>query len=177
MLRFTLSLAVIVALFGFGIPSSFALERTIGPSGEPVPRFVSLKSDEVNVRRGPGRDHKILWVFKKLGLPVKIVSEYEQWREIEDQSGAKGWIFYGLLSKRRTAITIDPQKINLVSISIYEDQDKDDEPIAQLGKGLILHILTCTGQWCHVAVNKKLKGWVEQSLVWGLFEKEPLASQ
>lgn len=151
-----------------------AVERAIGPSGEPVPRFLSLKADEVNVRRGPGRDHKILWVFKKLGLPVKVVSEYEEWREIEDQAGSKGWIYYGLLSRRRTAVTRDPADMGLEYFSLYEESSTSDTAIARLGKGVIGHVIKCTGSWCHIAVNNKLKGWIPQKQLWGLFEKEPL---
>ena len=55
-----------------------------GPSGLPLPRFVSLKSDRINVRAGPGQDHTISWIFSKAGLPVEIVAEYENWRRIRD---------------------------------------------------------------------------------------------
>ena len=157
--------------------SILALERTIGPSGEPVPRFLSLKADEVNVRQGPGRDHKIKWVFKKLGLPVKIISEYEDWREIEDPTGATGWVYYGLLSRRRTAVTLDPAHDGQAFISLFENAKDNGEPVAQLGKGVIGHLLNCTGTWCLIAINKKLKGWVSQSHLWGLFENEPLKVQ
>lgn len=154
--------------------SAMALERSIGPSGEPVPRFESLRADEVNVRRGPGRDHKILWVFKKLGLPVKIVSEYEEWREIEDQAGSKGWIFHGLLSRRRTGVTKDPADLGLDYFSLYDEASKDDEAIAKIGRGVIVHIVKCSGSWCRISVNEKLKGWIEQSRLWGLFQNEPV---
>lgn len=157
--------------------SAWALERTIGKSGDPVPRFASLKADKVNVRRGPGKDHKIMWVFKKLGLPVKIVSEYEQWREIEDSAGARGWIYFGLLSKRRTAVTIDPGSLDLPYVSLFESAEVDDEAVAKLGKGVIVHILNCDGSWCHISISKKLQGWVKQDHVWGLFDKEPIEAQ
>lgn len=154
--------------------SANALERTIGPSGETVPRFVSLKSDLVNVRRGPGRNHKILWVFNKLGLPVKIVSEYENWREIEDQTGAKGWVFHSLLSRRRTGLTLNPKDKALEYFSLFESSSKNSTSLAKIGKGVIVHIITCTGDWCHVAVNKKIKGWLRQDHLWGLFQQEPI---
>ena len=165
-----------VLLIGPAAPL-LAVERIIGPSGEPVPRFLSLKADEVNVRRGPGRDHKILWVFKKLGMPVKVISEYEEWREIEDQAGARGWIYFGLLSRRRTAITVDPDAKGLSYISLLEGPEEGGKNLAQLGKGVIVHILKCDGTWCHIAVNKSLKGWVRQVHVWGLFDHEPIEGQ
>lgn len=142
-----------------------------------MPRFASLKADEVNVRRGPGRDHKIKWVFKKLGMPVKIISEYEEWREIEDHAGSRGWIYHGLLSRRRTGITLDPKAKGLRYIGLHEDAATGAQTIAQLGKGVIVHILQCTGEWCQIAVNKGLKGWVAQGHVWGLFQAEPFKGQ
>lgn len=151
-----------------------ALERTIGPSGETVPRFASLKSDLVNVRRGPARTHKILWVFKKLGLPVKIVSEYEEWREIEDQTGAKGWVYHSLLSRRRTGVTLDPKDKGKDYFSLHENASTNSDEVAKIGKGVIVHIISCTGDWCHTAVNKKIKGWIQQSNLWGLFQQEPI---
>ena len=151
-----------------------AIEKTIGPSGEAVPRYVSLKADEVNVRRGPGRNHKILWVFKKLGLPVKIVSEYENWREIEDQAGAKGWVFHSLLSRRRTGVTVNPKDVGADYLSLRETESTSSKTLARLGEGVIVHILSCTGSWCNIAVNKDLKGYINQTHLWGLFAKEPL---
>ena len=172
MIRLTaLFISISILIFSHG---AHALERTIGPSGETVPRFASLKSDLVNVRRGPARTHKILWVFKKLGLPVKIVSEYEDWREIEDQTGAKGWVFHSLLSRRRTGVTLDPKEKGQDYFSLYGRASTSGDEMAKIGKGVIVHIISCTGDWCHVAVNKKIKGWIEQGNLWGLFQQEPI---
>ncbi len=166
---------LITLLFAFGsINNAMAVERIVGPSGESVPRYASLKADKVNVRRGPGRAHKILWVFKQVGMPVKIVSEYENWREIEDQAGSRGWIFHSLLSRRRTGVTLDPEKKGVSYFSLFESSSKSSAQIAKLGKGVIVHVVSCTGQWCNVSVNKKLRGWINQELIWGLFDNEPI---
>lgn len=153
---------------------ALAVEKTVGPSGEPVPRFVSLKADLVNVRRGPSRDHKILWRFERIGLPVKIISEYEDWREIEDQGGERGWIFHSLLSRRRTANTLDPADKGLSFFSLYESPSKTSAAVAKVGKDVIVHIISCDGSWCQVSVNNKLSGWIGQGFLWGLFKNEPL---
>src|SRR5690349_19749693 len=65
--------------------------RKTGPSGLPLPRFVSLKADEVNVRQGPGWDHAVAWVYRRIGLPVEVIAEYDVWRQIRDSEGASGW--------------------------------------------------------------------------------------
>ena len=72
---------------------------TIGTeSGLPIPRFVSLKSDRVNLREGPAKDHRTTWVFQRAGLPVEITAEFETWRRIRDSEGAEGWVLHSLLS-------------------------------------------------------------------------------
>ena len=73
-------------------------------SGLPLPRFVSLKSDEVNVRRGAGKEHDVLWTYHRAGLPVEIIAEWDNWRRIRDADGADGWVFHSLLSGRRSAL-------------------------------------------------------------------------
>ena len=73
-------------------------------TGLPVPRYVSLKSDRVNLREGPSKDHRTSWVFQRAGLPVEIIAEFETWRRIRDSEGTEGWVLHSLLSGRRTAL-------------------------------------------------------------------------
>src|ERR1700692_4714260 len=73
-------------------------------SGLPVPRYVSLKSDHVNVRAGPTKDNAVAGVCTRSGLPVEITAEYENWRRVRDSEGAEGWVYHSLLSGRRTAV-------------------------------------------------------------------------
>ena len=70
------------------------------------PRYVSLKTDRVNLREGPSKDHRTAWVFQRAGLPVEIVAEYETWRRIRDSEGTEGWVLHSLLSGRRTALVM-----------------------------------------------------------------------
>ncbi len=78
--------------------------KSVGPSGLPLPRFVSLKAEKVNVRRGPSSDHPVAWVFQRKGLPVEIVAEFENWRRIRDSDGEEGWILQNMLAGKRTAM-------------------------------------------------------------------------
>ena len=77
--------------------------QAFGPSGFPVPRFVTLKATKVNVRRGPSSDHEVAFVFQRKGLPVEIIAESENWRKIRDSEGTEGWILQSMLTGRRTA--------------------------------------------------------------------------
>ena len=81
-------------------------------SGLPVPRFVSLKTDKVNVRVGPAKDHEVAFVYNRSALPVEVIAESDNWRRIRDWEGAEGWVWHSLLSGRRTAL-VSPQTINM----------------------------------------------------------------
>ena len=90
-------------------------------SGLPVPRFVSLKSDRVNVRAGPNKDQEVRWVYTRAGMPVEITAEFENWRRIRDWEGAEGWVYHSLLSGKRTAVVVPKLKNDLVPL--YESAD------------------------------------------------------
>ncbi len=85
-------------------------------TGLPVPRYVSLKSDRVNLREGPSKDHRTNWVFQRAGLPVEITAEFETWRKIRDSEGAEGWVLHSLLSGRRTALIFPSRKAESVEL-------------------------------------------------------------
>ena len=79
-------------------PQGFsAKDRPLTTSGLPVPRYVSLKSDHVNVRAGPTKDNDVAWVYTRSGLPVEITAEFENWRRVRDSEGAEGWVYHSLL--------------------------------------------------------------------------------
>ncbi|HDO53069.1 MAG TPA: hypothetical protein ENH05_10080, partial [Rhizobiales bacterium] len=99
-----------LALLGAPVSSAQAPElqanMKVGASGLRVPRFVSLKSDRVNVRKGPSIGHAVAWVFSRAGLPVEVLAGSENWSKIRDSEGSEGWVFRGLLSGRRTALVM-----------------------------------------------------------------------
>src|ERR1700761_9209756 len=97
------AVAVVIVATATGTlrPAAAASDQSEG-SGLPVPRFVSLKSDHVNVRGGPNKDQDVAWVYTRPGLPVEITAEYENWRRIRDSDGAEGWVYHSLLSGKRT---------------------------------------------------------------------------
>src|SRR5262245_26457172 len=94
------ALTTVLALSLGAVPDFSAVAAGDGAdSGKlPIPRFVSLKSDRVNVRSGPTKDHEVTWVYTRTGLPVEITAEYENWRRIRDWEGAEGWVYHSLLS-------------------------------------------------------------------------------
>ena len=122
-------------------------EIGVGPkSGLPVPRFVSLKPDRVNVRGGPTRDHEVTFVYTRAGLPVEITAESDNWRRIRDWEGSEGWVYHSLLSGRRTAVVTPKDKNQLVPL--HDKADSNGAVVAQLQAGVLASVKRCTGSWC-----------------------------
>ena len=90
-------------------------------SGLPVPRFVSVKADRVNVRGGPDKDHDVSWVYTRVGWPVEIIAEFENWRRIRDSDGAEGWVYHSMLSGKRTAAVQLKAKADLAPLYAKPD--------------------------------------------------------
>ena len=127
-------------------PPAFAQGTTTGATGLPVPRFVSLKSDRVNVRLGPSREHDIAWTFVQSGLPVEIIQEFENWRRIRDWEGKQGWVFHSLLSGRRTALVTPWEKDNRTPLRARSQSDADI--VAELEPFVLAAVGECAGGWC-----------------------------
>jgi SH3-like domain-containing protein len=141
-----------------------------GPvSGLPIPRFVSLKADRVNVRSGPNKDQDVRWVYTRAGMPVEITAEFENWRRIRDWEGAEGWVYHSLLSGKRTAVVVPKAKDELVPL--YESADVESAIVARLQSGVLGQIKSCTGKWCRFA-GKNFSGWIVQERLWGAYPNE-----
>lgn len=144
-------------------------ELTGQQSGLPLPRFVSLKADKVNVRAGPTREHHVTWVYTHAGLPVEITAEYGNWRRIRDWEGAEGWVYHTLLSGRRTAMVASKNKDDLVPL--HEAPGEKSPVTAQLQSGVNAPLKRCNGTWCYIA-SAKFEGWIEQNRLWGAYPNE-----
>lgn len=136
----------------------------------PLPRFVSLKSDKVNVRRGPSTDQAIVWVFSRAGLPVEIIAESENWRRVRDSEGADGWVFHSLLSARRTAL-VAPWTKGEESVPLYNSKSTGARAVAALQAGVLGNVLSCDGEWCNLSVDD-YSGYVQQEKLWGVYRGE-----
>jgi SH3-like domain-containing protein len=142
-------------------------------SGLPLPRFVSLKADRVNVRGGPTKDHDVTWVYNRAGLPVEITAEFENWRRIRDWEGAEGWVYHSLLSGRRTA-TIAPKGKNKDELlSLHDRPDASGAILAKVQVGVLGSVKRCNGGWCRIS-GEGFDGWIQQERLWGVYPNEKL---
>lgn len=127
----------------------------------PLPRYVSIKSSEVNVRRGPSLTHRIDWVFTRENMPVEITAEHGHWRRVRDREGAGGWVHYSLLSGTRTVI-VDQDMLPLQS-----RPDPSALTTAQLEQGVVARLDSCNVDWCRLSVGG-FRGWAPKSALWGV---------
>jgi SH3-like domain-containing protein len=142
-----------------------------GPSGLPLPRFVSIKADRVNMRIGPGTDYAVDWLYQKKGLPLEIVQEYDNWRRVRDSEGAEGWIYQSLLSGKRTAITAPWNKGKSQLMDLQNSPTEKASTVAQVQPGAVGTISSCNGQWCEISFGQA-EGWMKQTLLWGVYPGE-----
>ena len=131
-----------------------------------LPRYASLKSNDVNVRTGPGLRYQIKWVLVRAGLPVEVIAEFEQWRKIKDIEGGEGWVHSAMLSGQRTTIVTGTD-----AQTMYESQDRGSEPIAHLEPAAQADLLECTKEFCKIRAGD-YKGWVERAHLWGIYPEE-----
>ena len=166
-------LAIVVSVIVTGAPDVTlvttvkAAPNSAKPSrtGLKLPRFVSLRADEVNVRAGPGVRYPVKWVFVQRNLPVEITAEYETWRKVRDSTGAEGWVHRAMLFGRRNVLVIDKQ-------ATMRRQPQDDSPaIARLNPGMVVRLEKCGAIWCNVSVQG-YEGWLRRAEVWGLYLDE-----
>src|SRR5438552_1247613 len=80
------------------------------PENLPLPRYAAFKSNEVNLRAGPGENYPKQWVYQRAGMPVEIFEEWETWRRVRDYQGVVGWVSVNLLTSKRTAVVIETRR-------------------------------------------------------------------
>lgn len=175
MVRCAGALALVFAMMGHGAAviaqetlteaaatESIATEEGRGPvTNLPMPRYVSLKTGEANVRRGPSLSHRIDWIFTRRDMPLQIVAEYGHWRRVIDRDGQGGWVHYSMLSGSRTVI------VDLDMLAIHT-RPGDDMPVtAMLQAGVIADLGPCEPDWCRIEAGG-YKGWAPKTALWGV---------
>ena len=135
-------------------------------SGLPVPRFVSLKSDETNVRTGPGTRYPIQWVYRRSGMPVEVIEEYDLWRKIRDVEGTTGWVHKGMLEGQRNVV------IKGGEARVVKAEPEEDAPgVLKAAPMVLAKLVECEPEWCRIQLSGR-KGWIEKKHLWGIYANE-----
>jgi SH3-like domain-containing protein len=162
------ALARTIVAFLIAALATIAAAEERGPvTNLPLPRYVSMKTEEGNVRRGPSLSHRIDWVFTRSGMPLQITAEYGHWRRVQDRDGMGGWMHYSLLSGSRTAI-VDEDLLPL-----YARPDTAAQLNARLEAGVIARIDECDLDWCRLRAGG-YRGWARKDALWGVESDEIL---
>ncbi len=146
--------------------SDGALAQTGTTTGLRIPRYVSLKSDRVNLREGPSKDHRTTWVFQRAGLPVEITAEFENWRRIRDSEGSEGWVLQSLLSGKRTALIAPWRRGEM--FPLLGKPVESAEQVAKLQAGVQGSVRKCDANWCRVS-GEGFDGYIQKTLLWGVY--------
>jgi SH3-like domain-containing protein len=134
----------------------------------PIPRFVSMKHGDVNLRVGPGKQYPITWVFTRQDLPVEIIAEFDTWRKIRDSDGAEGWVTPAALQGKRSAIVKGEIR------TLHRTADEQAGAVARLEPGVIVKLLECpaaTMEWCRIETGD-IRGWLRRAEIWGVYPQE-----
>ena len=160
------SMQILIALISFIIFSQVSNADIGKETGLEIPRYVSLKSDDANIRVGPSKNYPIEIKYIKKNYPLKVLEEYEEWRKVEDFKKNIGWIHKSLISGTRTGIVLsnDDKTITLLNTL-------NGNVIGEIGKGNIVFIEKCKIDWCLVS-SGNYKGWIDKNYIWGVKEKE-----
>ena len=141
---------------------------SLGHAGErgsetnlPIPRYVSLKSDTGNVRRGPSTNHRIDWVFKHRNMPLKVIDEFGHWRRVTDRDDVGGWVHHALISGTRTVIVMEDM------MSLYSRADSSTLVKAHLQAGVVARLGKCNLEWCQLSADG-YRGWAAKTGLWGV---------
>ena len=158
---------LLMGIFCVILCASVAKAQELGPETNlPLPRFVSLKAAEGNVRRGPSLSHRIDWVFVRRNMPLRVTAEYGHWRRVVDRDGQGGWVHYSLLSGVRTVI-VDADTV------LRSRPDAGAQGTALLEAGVVARVDECAADWCRLSAGG-YRGWAPKGSYWGVGQGEVL---
>jgi SH3-like domain-containing protein len=156
---------ILIAIGGATLAAMIASTAGAADQGLPVPRFASLKSDEVNLRAGPGERYPIEWVLTRKDMPVEIVREFANWRQVRDWQGDEGWVHERMVVGKRNVVVTGPVR------ALHRDPDAGAPLVARAEPGVVARLLECRGAWCRIEADAT-SGWVRRSDIWGVLPDE-----
>ncbi len=158
-------MSALVAVLLAGAP--LTVRGQAPPPADKVPRFASLRSDEVNLRVGPGENYPIEWVLKRKEMPVEILEQFQNWRKVQDWGGDKGWVLDRMIVGKREVIVSGAVR------ALYRQPNPGSQIVARAEPGVVARLIEFQGPWCQIEAGG-FKGWVQRSEVWGVYPDETL---
>lgn len=135
-------------------------------TGLPIPRFVSLASDKIFMRTGPGQKYPLMWEYNRKNLPVEIILEFDVWRKIRDYEGSEGWVHKSLLSGKRFVMVRAEEPVPLL-----RKPEAESRKMAMIGNNALAALESCEGDWCEIKAQG-YSGWLQRKFLWGVYDAE-----
>lgn len=178
-IRAILRAAILTLITGAGLAAPHAVIGAEGPSGLPLPRFVTTRSNPINVRVGPGTRYDVAWVYVKAGTPVEIIQEFDTWRKIRDADGSEGWLHQNLLQGKRAGL-VAPWMTSGEQVALLRGPEQSSGVRAWLTPSFRVDIKQCDGSWCEVVATthpvtgnpQSFDGYMHQTDLWGVYKDE-----
>lgn len=148
-----------------GVVVTASVQAQSASSGQPIPRFVTLNADEVNMRSGPGVRYPVEWVYQRRYMPLEVIAEHDTWRKVRDVEGTEGWIHRAMLSSRRSVV------VEADEIIMRREPDNGAPVTARLATGMVAVVEKCDAAWCEVR-TAGYEGWITRKNIWGLYDSE-----
>ena len=165
-MKYLQSLFVVLLGTWVSLAGAHAQDSSIlNPSGLPVPRFVSFKSAEVNMRVGPGERYPIRWVYQRANYPVEIIEEFAHWRKVRDFEGTSGWVHKNLLAGSRSALVLDKRQ------NLYVVPDATSRVVMRAEAMVVGKVMQCLPDWCEMKIAER-RGWIRKADIWGIKREE-----
>lgn len=164
MIRHGVLFAVLAALGAASLPAPARAQACDTPSGLPVPRFVTLKFEDVRGRSGPSLNHAVRWDYARAGLPMKVVAETADWRRVRDPGGEETWMHRRTLSGRRAVEVREAARL-------HARPDAESPVAASAEPGVFLWLERCRAGWCRLE-DDGVRGWARAETLWGLYDFE-----
>ena len=156
---------IVIVLISIIIFSLVGNADTGKETGLEIPRYVSLKSNDSNIRIGPSMNYPIEIKYILKNYPLKVLEEYEEWRKVEDFKKNTGWIHKSLITGNRTGIILSNEK----PVKLFNTLNGN--VIGEIGKRNIVYLEKCKINWCLVSLEN-FRGWMDKKYIWGVTQNE-----
>ena len=144
----------------------FFAAPALAAGNPPVPRWASLKSDDINLRTGPGTRYPIQWIYHREGLPVEVIEQFGDWRRIRTNDASVGWVHESMLSVKRYVIIT-----GAAAQVVRYDPRPDARPMMKVDPHVVARLVECERDWCRIQAASH-KGWIAKTALWGVYPDE-----
>lgn len=142
-----------------GLALSFILLFT--PAAHAKNAYVSVIKDGTTLRSTPSAKGALRGeVFA--GFPLKVLERKDDWAQVVDFEGDKGWVSSSMISPRKSVIV----KAKKISLREAPDSAEGTPIVVNARYGVTFAPLEVRGEWIMLRHEDGTEGWVKNDQVW-----------